>query len=287
MALVRTRPFGASRYDVPVIGQGTWNLPRSGAPLEEAKRALRAGIELGMVHIDSAEMYGDGASERAIGEAIAGIPRERLFLVSKVLPSNASYEQTIRSCEASLRRLRTEYLDCYLLHWRGAYPLEGTMAALERLVDDGKTRMLGVSNFDVADLKEARSALRTHPLACNQVLYHLEERGAEWGVQPFCALHGIAFVGYSPFGSGDFPSEGTPGGKVLNEIAARHGATPRQVALAFLVRLEGTFTIPKAAHVAHARENAAAASLELGAGDLAAIEAAFPKPGRDEPLAML
>ena len=171
-----THPFGATGRDVPIVGQGTWNVPTSGARADEAKRALRRGIELGMVHVDSAEMYGDGAAERLAGEAIAGLPREQLFLVSKVLPSNATYDGTIRACEASLKRMRVDYLDCYLLHWRGSVPLGETMRALEKLVRDGKTRALGVSNFDVADLEEARTALESEPIACNQILYHLGER---------------------------------------------------------------------------------------------------------------
>lgn len=281
------RPFGPGGPPVPIVGQGTWNFPARGTALEEAKRALREGVELGMVHIDTAEMYGDGASEKIIADALAGIDRERLFIVSKVLPSNASFAQTIRSCEASLRRLRTSYLDCYLLHWRGAYPLEQTMAALEQLASDGKIRALGVSNFDVEDLEEAQGYLRVHRIACNQVLYHLRERGIERRIHPFCADRGIAVVAYSPFGSGDFPGTQTRAGKVLAEIAHRYQATPRQVALAFLLRLEGTFAIPKAARTPHVVENSGAGSLRLEAGDVAAIDAAFPRPARDGPLAML
>ena len=284
---MRTRLFGNASRSVPVIGQGTWNFPTRGARVDDAKAALRAGIELGMTHIDTAEMYGDGRSEEIIGEAIADLPRERLFIVSKVLPSNASYAGTLRACEASLRRLRTEYLDCYLLHWRGNAPLSETMRALEKLVDDGKIRSLGVSNFDIDDLDEARAALTKHRIACNQVLYHLGERGIERKLIPYCVRNGIAVVGYSPLGSGEFPSEQSKRGRVLAEIAEQRGLRSQQVALAFLARLEGTFVIPKAANVEHARENAAAGDIVLSDEEVVAVEGAFPLPDKDVPLAVL
>jgi diketogulonate reductase-like aldo/keto reductase len=284
---VKARPFGAMQRSVPVIGQGTWNFPTHGPGVDEAKAALRAGIEHGLVHIDTAEMYGTGRAEELIGEAIRGFPREELFIVSKVLPANASYEGTLRACEASLRRLGTEYLDCFLLHWRGAHELGETMRAFERLVDDGKIRAFGVSNFDVGDLDEARSFLRRHRVACNQVLYHLGERGMERRVHPYCLRNEIAVVGYSPFGSGEFPSGQSKGGRVLAAVASRHGVSPRAVALVFLVRLDGTFVIPKAARVAHVRDNAAAAGVTLDEQDIAQLDAAFPLPRRDGPLATL
>ena len=268
------QPFGATARGVPIVGQGTWNTPVRGAKAEEAKRALRRGVELGMVHIDTAEMYGDGASERLIGEAIAGLPREQLFIVSKVLPSNASFEGTIRACEASLRRLGTDYLDAYLLHWRGATPLSETMRALERLVADGKTRALGVSNFDVDDLEEARAALEREPIACNQVLYHLTERTVEAHELPYCREHGIAVTAYTPFGRGDW-ADGA-GARVVEDVARKHGATPHQAILAFLTRDPAVFAIPKAATVPHVEENAGAGDLRLTADDVAAIDAAFP-----------
>jgi diketogulonate reductase-like aldo/keto reductase len=280
------RGFGPLPREVPAIGQGTWNFPTRGAQVAQAVAALRAGIEAGMTHIDTAEMYGDGRSEEIVGEAIKGLPREDLFIVSKVLPSHASYDGTHSACEQSLRRLGTDYLDVYLLHWRGRYALSETMRAFEALVDAGKIRALGVSNFDVEDLEEACAALRTHPLACNQVMYHLQERGIERRVLPFCRQHRIAVVGYSPLGAGDFPSPNSTRGRLLARIAQHHGATPAQVALAFLVRLEGTFTIPKAATLEHVRENAAAGELRLRDEDVAALEEAFPKPERDGPLAV-
>lgn len=242
--------------------------------------ALRRGIECGLTHLDTAEMYGNGLAEETIGEVIAGLPREKLFIVSKVLPQNATHKGTIAACEASLRRLGTPYLDVYLLHWRGRHPLEGTMRALEELVDAGKIRALGVSNFDVSDLEEARGLLRKHPIVCNQVLYHLGERYIENGLVEYCARNGIAVVGYSPFGTGGFPEPGSPGGNVLAAVAARHGAnvTTRQVALAFLAREAPLFAIPKASHREHVDENAAALSLHLTEADIADIDQAFPRP---------
>ncbi len=239
--------------------------------------ALRRGIELGLTHIDTAEMYGNGAAEEVIAEAIAGWPREGLFIVSKVLPQNGTYDGTIAACEASLRRLRTPYLDVYLLHWRGRHPLGETMRALEDLVDAGRIRALGVSNFDVADMDEARSLLRRHPLACNQVLYHLRERYVERALLPYCRQHKIALCGYSPFGTETFPGPATAAGRVLGTIAARHGGrtTPRQVALAFLVREAPLFAIPKAALPEHVEENAGALHLRLTETDLREIDQAF------------
>ena len=259
-------------------------MPTRGSRAEAAKIALRRGVELGMTHVDTAEMY---QAEELIADAVKGLARASLFLVSKVLPSNASYGGTLSACEASLRRLRTDYLDVYLLHWRGSHPLAETMRALERLVDDGKIRALGVSNFDVEDLEEGRAALTRHRIACNQVLYHLGERGIEHRVVPYCRAHRIAVVAYSPFGSGDFSSPSSRGGRVLAAIAKRRAATPRQVALAFLVREQPVFAIPKAASEAHVVENAGAGDLRLEKRDIAEIDAAFPLPKAGRPLAMI
>ena len=270
--------FGSTGRLVPRIGQGTWKFPEGGAKVHEARRALRRGIELGMVHIDTAEMYGDGRSEAIIGEAIADLPREELFIVSKVLPSNASYEGTLRACEASLRRLKTEYLDAYLLHWRGSKPLADTMRAFERLVDEGKIKALGMSNFDVNDLRDAQAALQRHPIACNQVLYHLGARGIEHAIVPFCRSNRIAVVGYTPFGPSGPPDPRTKTGAVLDRVARKHGVTVRQTILAFLTREDGTFTIPKAADVAHVEQNAAAGDLRLDDDDLRDIDASSPVP---------
>jgi len=263
------RRFGPLPDQVPIVGQGTWQMSRG----HDAVEALRAGIAAGLTHIDTAEMYG---TEEMIGQAIRGIPRGELFIVSKVLPHNASRAGTLRACEKSLRRLGTDYLDVYLLHWRGSVPLAETLGALEELVDQGKIRALGVSNFDVADLEEARALLRKHPIACDQVLYHLGERHIEAELVGYCETHDIAVVGYSPFGHGRFPPSARAGARALAAVAARHGATPRQVALAFLARATPLFTIPKASTVAHAEENAGALDVALTAADIAEIDAAFP-----------
>ena len=271
---MRTRPFGPAATWVPVIGQGTWNLEQGDRAL--AVRALRRGFDLGLTHVDTAELYGQGEAERIVGEAIAG-RRDQLFLVSKVLPSNASYEGTLRACEASLERLGTDRLDAYLLHWPGSHPLERTVAAFERLVADGKIRAWGVSNFDVGQLEEARRVAGPGRLACNQVLYHLGARYIEGELLAWCAREAVAVVGYSPFGSGDFPAASSPQGRVLQRIAAHHRATPRQIALAFLLRGEDVFVIPKAATVAHVEENAQAAELALSAEEVRRLSEAFPR----------
>jgi diketogulonate reductase-like aldo/keto reductase len=267
------RPFGTGFPGVPVIGQGTWNVALRGNARDESIRALRSGIELGMLHIDTAEMYGDGGAESLVGEAIAGLPREDLFLVSKVLPSNASYKGTIAACHASLKRMRIDYLDCYLLHWRGGEPLAETMRALEQLVRDGTIRALGVSNFDVADLQEAQAALTREKIACNQVLYHLGERTIEAHEIPYCEQHGIATVAYTPFGRGDWRD--ASGAAVLTRIAGAHDVSAHAVILAFLTRGLLSFTIPKASNIAHVADNAAGA-LRLSAAEIAAIDQAFP-----------
>ena len=226
-----TRPFGGTGVDVSVIGQGTWQM--DGRDDAGAIAALRRGLDLGMTHIDTAEMYGE--AEPLVARAIEG-RRDEVYLVSKVLPSNASRAGTIRACERSLARLKTDRLDCYLLHWRGGIPLEETFAAFEDLQRAGKIRSWGVSNFDVDDLDEALAISGEGRIACNQVLYHLEERAIEHAVIPWCEKHGVAVVAYSPFGNGHFVSASSPGGRILKEIADAHGATARQVALAFLTR---------------------------------------------------
>src|SRR5262249_19201514 len=208
--------------------------------------ALLRGLDLGASHVDTAEMYGSGAAEEIVGEAIAG-RRDEVFLVSKVLPHNASRDGTVAACERSLRRLRTDRLDCYLLHWPGEHPIAETATAFERLERDGKIRSWGVSNFDVPELEEALAAAGPGRIACTQVLYNLGERAIEPAVWPWCERHGVALVGYSPFGHGDFPRKD----RVLEAIAAAHGATARQVALAFLARSPSLFTIPKASSAEH------------------------------------
>jgi diketogulonate reductase-like aldo/keto reductase len=267
------RPFGPTGRQVPVIGQGTWYIDKKDPSVTVA--ALRRGLDLGLSHIDTAEMYGNGRAEEIVGEAIAG-RRDEVFLVSKVLPENASRAGTVAACERSLARLRTDRLDCYLLHWRGPYPLEETFAAFDRLEREGKILAAGVSNFDVRDLEEAARVADRKLLVCNQVLYHLRERAIEHAVLPWCEQRGLAVVAYSPFGHGDFPKPTSPEGRLLEEIAAAHGATARQVALRFLVRRPSLFAIPKASSVAHVEENAGAGDLTLSAAELARIDQAFP-----------
>jgi diketogulonate reductase-like aldo/keto reductase len=283
---MKQRPFGATGVEQPVVGQGTWNMPESGAGLKEALRAIRRGIELGMVHLDTAEMYGAGRVEELLGEAIRGIPRERLFITTKVLPSNASYRGTLAACEASLRRLDCEYLDLYLLHWPGEHPLNETMRALDTLVEQGTTRFVGVSNFEADEMMKAASHLRKARLACNQVLYHLCERGIEHEILPVARQNGIAVVAYTPFGRGSFLRTAPSRRAVLERVARKHGATIRQVALAFLTHEVPLFAIPKAAKVAHVEENARAGDLDLDSEDIAAIDRAFPR-GKPRPLATL
>jgi diketogulonate reductase-like aldo/keto reductase len=267
--------FGSTGRMVVSVGQGSWKTDESAEG--DAIASVRLGLDLGLTHIDTAEMYGAGASESIIGAAI-GARRDEVFLVSKVLPSNASRQGTIRACEQSLARLKTDRLDCYLLHWRGRYPLEDTIAGFEQLKRDGKILAWGVSNFDVEDLEEvAALAGRGHP-ACNQVLYHLQERAIEHAVLPWCIEHGTALVAYTPFGTSPAPFDArTRPGQVLQEIAKRHRSSARQVALQFLLRHSNTFVIPKAANLLHVSDNAAAMALQLTSEDIEKIDTAFPR----------
>lgn len=278
------RAFGAGGPAVPAIGQGSWYIEQGDR--REAIAALRRGLDLGLSHIDTAEMYGDGRSEALIGEAIAG-RRDETFLVSKVLPHNASRQGVRAACERSLRHLKTDRLDCYLLHWRGPYPLSETFAAFEALRREGKILSWGVSNFDEDDLDEALAAAGEGRIACNQVLYHLRERAIEHAVIPWCEHHGVAVTAYSPFGHDDFPAKGSAQGKLLAEIAAAHGATPRQVALAFLTARASVFAIPKAGSTAHVEDNAAALNLSLSESEIARIDAAFPRGRKPSSLPMI
>jgi diketogulonate reductase-like aldo/keto reductase len=267
----------------PLIGQGTWMIEQG--PEARAAAALNTGIDLGMTLIDTAEMYGNGRAEEIVGRAVRG-RRDEVYVVSKVLPSNASYDGTRRACERSLQRLGIPTLDLYLLHWRGSHPIAETMRGLESLVKDGMTRAIGVSNFDVSDLGEAGRAIRNEPIACNQVLYHLRDRGIERRLIPYCRKHNIAVMGYSPFGHSDFPKPSSAGGKALAEVAGRNGKTVRQLILAFLTR-DGVFAIPKSGNPDHVRENAGALGWELSAEDTAAVGRAFPAPDHDVPLGMI
>jgi diketogulonate reductase-like aldo/keto reductase len=251
---------------------------------DRAVRALRAGLDAGMSHLDTAEMYGAGEVEEVVREAMAG-RRDQVFLVTKVWPQNATREGTIAACERSLGRLGTDRLDCFLLHWPSHHPLEETVAGFEDLVRAGKIRSWGLSNFDTPRLEKALAVAGEGRIACNQVLYHVGERAIEHAVLPWCAEHGVAVVAYSPYGSGVFPSPRSAGGKALDIVASAHGATAHQVALAFLLRHPGVLAIPKASDPVHTVENAAAVGLDLEPEDVERLEAAFPlRVKRDLPM---
>ncbi len=277
---MRQRKFGHTGRETAVVGQGSWQIDHGNRG--SAVEALRRGLDAGMTHIDTAEMYGD--AELIVAEALKG-RRDEVFLVSKVLPSNASRAGVISACERSLKRLATDRLECYLLHWRGRVPLEETIAGFEELVRGGKILSWGVSNFDEEDLDETLAISGPGRIACNQVLYHLEERAIEHAVLPWCEKHGVALVGYSPFGSGSFPEKNSPGGQALATVAAKHNATVRQVALAWLTR--HTFAIPKTSSPAHAVENAAAGDVVLTSDEIARIDAAFPRGRKPNGLPMI
>jgi len=277
-----TLPDGES---VLAFGQGTWHMgeDRRRAAAEEA--ALKLGIELGLTLIDTAEMYGSGTAEEIVARAGAGV-RERLFIVSKVLPSNASQKGVIEACERSLQRLKTDRIDLYLLHWRGSVPLAETLAGFARLQRDGKIRHHGVSNFNIDEMREwvglAGGSTGGQTVAANQILYNLGRRGPEWELIPWCRERGIAIMAYTPLEQGRIL-----GNRALQEVAARHGATAAQVALAWLLRQDGMMVIPKATTQQHVRDNRGAAELRLTADDLAALDRAFPPPEGGTPLGML
>lgn len=281
---VEKRRFGPLQNRVSIIGQGTWYIEERDP--SAAIVALQRGIDLGMNHIDTAEMYGAGATEDLVGNAIAD-RRDEVFLVSKVLPQNASRLGTKAACERTLTRLRTDRLDCYLLHWRGPHPLEDTFSAFDALREEGKILSYGVSNFDVPDLEEAWNIAGESNIACNQVLYHLQERAIEHAVLPWCEQHHLAVTAYSPFGHGDFPSKHAASGRVLADIAQAHDATSRQIALAFLTRRPSVFAIPKGSSVEHVEENAGASDIRLSQTEIARIDAAFPRGQRPSGLPML
>ena len=271
------RKFAWTGIEVPIIGQGTWMIEGDPETESRAIQTLKLGLDLGMNHIDTAEMYGNGHVEELVGEAIAG-RRDELFLVSKVLPSNASYEGTLKACERSLKRLKTDWLDLYLLHWRGSYPLSETMRAMEKLVAEGLVKYIGVSNFDVEDLKEAEQVLQAEQIACNQVLYNLRDRGIERHLLPYCSKKRIAVVGYAPFGHGNFPSLSSREGKLLIEIGRRYNRTPKQVALNYLTRHPSTFTIPKTTRLERVKENGGGVGWQLAEDEVNEIDHAFPVP---------
>src|SRR5437763_2561285 len=266
---------------VPAFGQGTWHMGEDRRAGADEVAALKLGIELGMTLIDTAEMYGSGRAEEIVAEAAAG-QRDNLFIVSKVLQYNASRKGVIEACERSLKRLKTDRLDLYLLHWRGSVPLAETLDAFMRLQRDGKIRHHGVSNFDTDDMQEWVGLAGGETVAANQILYNLTRRGPEWELIPWCRERNIVIMAYTPIEQGRMLRH-----KALAEVAARHGATPAQVALAWLLRQDGMIVIPKASKQEHVRENRAALDVKLTAEDLAALDRAFPAPKGRTSLGML
>jgi diketogulonate reductase-like aldo/keto reductase len=265
---------------VPALGLGTWKMGVGDADEAAQLRALLVGIGKGMTLIDTAEMYGDGRSEQLVAKVIEG-QRDRVFVVSKVLPGNASRKGTLKACENSLRNLKTEFIDLYLLHWRGTFPLAETFAAFEELKAAGKIRHYGVSNFDVDDLDELAEQAPDARCAANQVQYNLSDRGIEFDLYPRCQKDGVAVMAYCPLGQGRLISN--PG---LGAIAQKHGVTNAAIALAFTLRLPGMISIPKSSHEKRVLENAAAADLILDDEDLAALDKIFPPPRKKHSLAM-
>jgi diketogulonate reductase-like aldo/keto reductase len=266
---------------IPVLGQGTWHLAENRARRHSEIAALRRGLDIGMKLIDTAEMYADGDTETLVGEAIAG-RRDEAFLVSKVLPHHATREGTVRACHGSLRRLNTDRLELYLLHWRGPVPLAETLEAFLDLQAAGLIRNWGVSNFDVGDMQELMSLPGGQDVATDQVLYNLARRSPEWELLPLCRQAGIPVMAYSPIDQGRIL-----GNPVLRDIAVRHNATPVQVALAWVLRLDNVCVIPRAGTPQHVDENAAALQVVLDHDDLVALDAEFPPPLHAEPLEML
>jgi diketogulonate reductase-like aldo/keto reductase len=265
---------------MPVLGLGTWRMGERRSERAAEVAAIRLGLELGLTLIDTAEMYGDGGAEEVIAEAIAG-KRDGLFVVSKVYPHNASRAGAIAACERSLRRLKTDRLDLYLLHWRGSVPLAETVEAFEKLKTDGKIRNWGVSNFDTGDMKELAGLPKGAGCASNQVLYHLGSRGIEWQLLDTCRKANVMVMAYSPLGQGPLLRKAA-----LKKIADKHGVDPAAIALAWVLRQPGVVAIPKAVRAEHVRANVKALDVKLDAGDLNALDAAFPPPQRATPLDM-
>jgi diketogulonate reductase-like aldo/keto reductase len=267
---------------VPAYGQGTWHMGETRTRFADEAAALKLGIDLGITLIDTAEMYGNGVAEEIVAEAAKG-RRDKLFIVSKVLPYNASQRGAVEACERSLKRLKTDYIDLYLLHWRGSYPFAETLAAFDKLKQQGKIRHHGVSNFDRRDMEEWVKISGGETVASNQILYNLTRRGPEWEVIPWCRKRNISIMAYSPIEQGRML-----GHAGLAEVVARHpGATPAQVALAWLLRRDGMIVIPKAGNKEHVRENAGALDLQLTDQDLADLDKTFPPPKGRTALGML
>lgn len=271
----------AGNDSAPVVGLGTWRMGEDARRRRAEVEALKLGLDLGMTLVDTAEMYGSGDAETIVAEAIDG-RRESVFLVSKVLPQNASKTGTVRACERSLARLRTDRLDLYLLHWPGSHPVVDTLSAFARLREQGKILRYGLSNFDVDEMEEAAALPGGSGVAADQVLYNLGRRGIEKRLLPWCRAHDVLVMAYSPLEQGRLGTK-----KALASVAQRHGVSPACIAIAWTIRVEGVVAIPKATSPEHVRENARAASVRLTPEDLAALDAAFPAPSRDVPLAVL
>ncbi|WP_407894254.1 aldo/keto reductase [Scytonema sp. NUACC26] len=270
-----------SGQSIPVLGMGTWRMGENNRNRQSEIDALRHGLDLGLSLIDTAEMYGEGGAEEAISEAIRD-RRSEVFLVSKVYPHNASQQGAIAACDRSLKRLKTDYLDLYLLHWRSSIPLAETLDAFERLQQAGKIRSYGVSNFDVEDMEEASQLSSGKAIATNQVLYNLMRRGIEWDLLPWCRQRGIPNMAYSPIEQGRLLNNRT-----LQSIAQQRGVTPAQVAIAWLLHQENAIVIPKSSRITHVEQNYAALELKLSTEELATLDTAFPPPTKPVPLEML
>jgi diketogulonate reductase-like aldo/keto reductase len=271
-----TLPSGET---VPALGQGTWTMGDSTRNRKTEVTALRLGLDLGMTLIDTAEMYASGAAEEVVGEAIAG-RRDEVFVVSKVMPGNASRRGTVAACEKSLKRLKTECIDLYLLHWPGSIPIAETVEGFTTLKRAGKIRHWGVSNFDVSEMEELIAVPEGAAVASNQVMYNLRRRGIEYDLMPWCERHKVSLMAYSPLDQGKLLRA-----RELEEIAARHKVTPVQVALAWVLRQKNVMAIPKAGSEAHIRENHGALAVKMSTEDLATLDRAFPAPQRKKPLA--
>lgn len=274
----------AGEVTLPAIGQGTWYMGENDRKRSKEVDALRAGIDAGLRLIDTAEMYADGGAEEVVGAALQGGLRDKIYLVSKVYPWNAGGEKAIAACEASLRRLKTDYLDLYLLHWRGNFSLAETVEVMETLMAQGKIRRWGVSNLDYADMQELWQVQGGKACATDQVLYHLGSRGIEYDLLPWCQQQQMPVMAYCPLAQAGRLRDGLLNNSAVTDIAHAHNATATQILLAWVISHKGVMAIPKAATVAHAQENAAALNITLSAEDLMRLNNAFPAPGRKTPL---
>ena len=283
---VRTTLLPSGRA-IPVLGQGTWRMGEEGSRRKAEIAALRLGLDLGMTLIDTAEMYGEGGAEEVVGEAIKDRPRSEVFIVSKVYPHNATRRGAVEACDRSVRRLKVEYIDLYLLHWRGDVPLMETLEAFQFLKESGTIRDFGVSNFDVDDMEEWYALTGGNEIATNQVLYNFAHRGIEFALLPWCRERRIPIMAYSPLGSNATEQKQMLGNANVKKVAARHKATPAQIALAWVLRHPDVVVIPKASKPEHIRDNRAALDIKLTDQDLKELDQAFPPPNRKLPLEMV